>query len=392
MTRQSFRPEVERLETRAVPAGNVLVNVSASGAMSIVGDNASNSIRITQAEPGSGIFTVSGEDGTLVNGGGSYTNLRSVTRGVSINMRGGDDTVIIGAEPPSETALEFHNVVTPGDLEIRTGDGDDTVRIEYAHVMDDLEIDTGSGIDHVVVEYSTVDGDADVRTDGGADTVYLEWLSVAGDLDVRTGSDGDQVDIEYSDVGGNTRIRTDGGADSVSVYGSYFNQDVRVRTGDDGDFVYFTTGEGAPRTTIDGDLHIDTDGGSDEVELYAVRVAGDATIRTGSGDDRVYVTTGIVAPDSDIGGSLVIRTGRGDDFVRVEDTTVGGDTFISLGRGDDTLEVANSTFNGAFRARGRSNTTLEPGDVFVDCNNSYLGLYSVTGFEFIDECDDEEVG
>src|ERR1700690_4116414 len=82
----------ERLENRALLAGNVMVAVN-GGELDITGDNANNSIQVTQLT--SGAWKVTGI-GTHINGGTApftTSGADPVTADIVIKLRGGSDSV-----------------------------------------------------------------------------------------------------------------------------------------------------------------------------------------------------------------------------------------------------------------------------------------------------------
>src|SRR5262245_61024806 len=94
MTRYS----IERLEARALLAGNVQVFVDAKGNLNVVGDGQANGIQLNQF----GEFVIQGVDAggspTKVNGLDNDIAVFEVTgkHDIKISLGGGDDTVEVG--------------------------------------------------------------------------------------------------------------------------------------------------------------------------------------------------------------------------------------------------------------------------------------------------------
>jgi hypothetical protein len=184
----------ERLEPRALLAGDVVAFLDGSGNLIVIGDGAANGIDLDLF----GGFTVAGTDAggspTRVNGEPNGTATFTVTGegDIRLFLGGGDDLLEVGTRSDS--------VDTPDDLEIYGGSGDDDVRvIGDTNVGDDLEVRAGSGDDVVRIYSPDVADDLDVSTEGGDDAVTLYGANVGDDLLVRTGAGRDTVDVGFSD-------------------------------------------------------------------------------------------------------------------------------------------------------------------------------------------------
>ncbi|HKB35996.1 MAG TPA: hypothetical protein VKD72_06050, partial [Gemmataceae bacterium] len=134
------RPQVEPLETRAVPAGNVAAFLR-GGDLIVVGDRADNAVEIRVTD---GNLVVQGRDGT--------------------------DTTVNG-----DSRAVFEGV---------------------GRIADDLKVFLGGGNDLIDVLGVSVDGDVSIHADGfftkfvggrGDDQVLLDQLTIGGNLDVSTG-------------------------------------------------------------------------------------------------------------------------------------------------------------------------------------------------------------
>jgi hypothetical protein len=177
--------EVELLEARRLLAGNMRVEAE-HGDLEIRGDRFDNCIEITQDAMTHEITVTGCNDAhgnpTSINGApnGSFTTGGSVftmdtfsdeedffgegdvTDDIRINMRGGDDSVLISG-----------GVDVPDDLSIETGSGDDTVDLDDVIVGDDLRVETGSGNDHVDAEALTVNDRVHVELGSGNDALCV---------------------------------------------------------------------------------------------------------------------------------------------------------------------------------------------------------------------------
>ena len=103
---RSWPLRVERLEDRALLAGNVVVQVL-DGSAIITGDVQSNSIAIDQ--PGPNQFSITGNDSTTING--ESLVVVTATKDLQIDLKGGGDQV------------GLNGVHVARDVIITTGDG-----------------------------------------------------------------------------------------------------------------------------------------------------------------------------------------------------------------------------------------------------------------------------
>src|SRR6476620_320740 len=83
---------IEGLERRELLAGNVLVEVT-GGFLKVTGDSAGNHITIYQQT--NGRFNIAGLDDEVCTG--PTTNI--LARNITVNLGGGDDSVVIAAQP-----------------------------------------------------------------------------------------------------------------------------------------------------------------------------------------------------------------------------------------------------------------------------------------------------
>ena len=116
----------------ALANGNVSVGgVTPGGDVKINGDGGNNDVTVTQN--GNGTVTVTGNGGTTVNGGASHTTPTAVTGGVSVNTRGGDDTVTV----TGVTAVE--------DITVKDDIGTNNVTVTGSRASDKLKIKNSAG-------------------------------------------------------------------------------------------------------------------------------------------------------------------------------------------------------------------------------------------------------
>lgn len=185
-------PEIDlRFAAPLAQAGNVTAEVI-DGTLVVRGDSGNNEIIIEQLSEGR--FAIQGGAWTTINGrdtgwGAPYwlegipnplesgpIQIEGVTRGVSIEMGDGNDSVMLAGRSLPAT-------------EIETGAGNDSVSFYHGHLIvspyvilasywppgpamihGNLRVDTGSG-DDFVSPFAEVQGDAAIRTGSGADRI-----------------------------------------------------------------------------------------------------------------------------------------------------------------------------------------------------------------------------
>jgi hypothetical protein len=111
--------------------GDVMVGgVTPGGDLTITGDSEANDVTVTQNADGT--VTVTGNNGTTVNGQGSYTTPGPVTGKVKIEPKGGDDTTTVDG-------------VKTDDIEVKDQLGKNKVTIKNCKTKDELEIKNEDG-------------------------------------------------------------------------------------------------------------------------------------------------------------------------------------------------------------------------------------------------------
>lgn len=314
--RQSLRPqlgnlsaEVQFLEPRTLPAGTVTASVT-GGSITLNGDRQDNVIEVALTPDG--IF-VRGVDGTNIKLGvrtitdGSPLKLApgpTVTRDLVINLKDGDDAVLVYADSSSEDPVE---ALIGRNLKINTGRGSDTATVEVRDgtltIGNELNIELDADADFLLL-----DGNARVETDLPEQLEETENapLHVAGLAKVSGGSGDDVIAVVDFSTGGNVEIQTGHGDDTIGL------EDVLV---------------GANAV-------ISTGAGDDDVGIAYVTVLGRSNITTGSGDDRVGIYSGHAE------GDVIILLQQGNDTLAVDgDLSVGEDAQVILNGGNGRNET-----------------------------------------------------
>ena len=308
--------EIQQLETRALLAGNVLASINNSATVSIKGDNAANDI--TVAVDAGGMVTITGNNGTTINGNPDATFDPADLKNLRIDLRGGADklTVEVNADTTvsgyvrinTGTGKDVVSVVTTSQLtvskglSINLGSGDDALSIQGAAGLslgEAMKINGGSGNDAIaVVNEQQATGlttaqrkKVDVSVNGGAgdDQIALDDLDVGHNLTVSGGGGNDKMAIggtTATSVAGSARIRGGDGKDTLSVSGS---------------------------VTIDKRLALNLGAGADDlvvVDGATIRVTGNAKVKGGPGTDNGPDPATIA---TDFGGSAKVTGFEGTD-------------------------------------------------------------------------------
>ncbi len=209
------RPQVEVLEARDLPAGDVTA-ILFGGSLVVVGDHADNAVEVLIAD---GNLVVQGRagTGTTVNGG-----TRTVFEGVG--AIGGSLVAFLGG---GNDRLDVRGVAVGRDAVILAdrlfadfkGGGDDEVRVEQVTVGGDLIVSTDGGADAVVLDRSTVADDTLVTTGSGNDRFSLVAVSLGDRLVLDTGSGDDRAFLDPAAASGDVLIQTGSGNDNVILHG-----------------------------------------------------------------------------------------------------------------------------------------------------------------------------
>jgi hypothetical protein len=402
LARLPRRLRTERLEERALLAGDVSVFKSGT-TLVITGTNAANDVVVVgDAVPGSyhvfGIDADESGDDTLVNGElhdfteGSldFTGIRNI----AVNLKGGDDLFILtdvaatddpnrlnnvtidfgsgddygGLGGPAcsgelesdaiseaiadELANRLDTVAIYGALTALGGTGNDFFGERGVSVRRTQTINMGAGDDDVALmgEKEAIVGQTIVIHFGaGKADLEADGVELTGNLTVTAGNGINSmacVDIE-ADVDGNVVVALGAGQAMVEVYYAHVGKNLTITSGNASsrdaliDVDYVTVG----RVTT-----IVTGAGSDEVEIY--NLSTDVlSIVTGAGHDFVSIAVGNNngPPPESTARVAVINTGSGDDdvhfglLVAVEAAGVKFDYLtVLLCAGNDCLSIAGT--------------------------------------------------
>lgn len=174
--------EVERLEDRAMMAGNVSAWVS-QGTLYIRGDDASNGVIVRQVS--STTYTVTGTSGnyllwdsTRVNGSGSAQTFSGVYDDIDVSLNDGNDRIEFRGTSRSSP------IMLTDDLRITGGRGSDALYMENVRNRDPndrMVVDMGQDNDSVAMYYVTSRDYLNIFTGDGNDSVNFVGQSGFGD-------------------------------------------------------------------------------------------------------------------------------------------------------------------------------------------------------------------
>lgn len=248
---------VESLETRAL-LSNVTVSFK-GGDLIVKGDHQSNDIRVTST-PGSGT-SVTGHNGTTVNGGSSFMSYNAIDDDLRLSMGGGNNHVVVTAD-------------LPGTLQFKSSHGNDQFGVLYG-TYGSISAKTSGGNDMVVIVPQNVNGSVNVNTGHGNDGVGIAG-SISGSLTVNSGHGRDGVLFDGLATG-NLNLKTGSGQDEVFIRNTTANGNFKAHLGHGNDEMWIAQGSHQANSTIHGG------GGTDNVEQSTVVVNGERKISSVEG-------------------------------------------------------------------------------------------------------------
>jgi len=321
----------ESLETRILPAAVVAASRST---LNVTGDADASDLQIEQI---SGGVRVTALTGTIrVNGvdvaSADFTGITSL----NVRLGEGDDSVsVLGA-------LNLKNV------SINLGDGDNTLDIGAGmNVTGKLAVTGGTGADLVSLTGS-VGKSATFNLGLGNDELSLLGTSFSSTVSINTSAGADVITIDESlagvdaSFGNNLTINTGEDADTVSISNATTKK-VSLNTGDDADIVTLDT----------------------------VTAGGTLSLQTGAGDDDLTLRTVVQTQN----GSNVVNVGTGADDVVIETSSFQGNVSIELGTGIvNTLRIDDTSFLGTFTLNANGTAVAGVGDLIdIETNTSLTG-------------------
>ncbi len=183
-----FKPQMEQLESRETPAGNITVGVF-GGVLTIRSDDGSHAFNISGT--GQRSVAIRPDPGCTINGlAQDVVFVGGVTRGFDIQLGNGNDSVV------------FSGVDGRDYISINTGGGDDFVHmVNGTNSRHSTWVVTGDGNDVIIINGST----------------FREHLAI------EAGAGNDIVDLGPSnDFGGGLTFQGDVGVDTLALFNNRF--------------------------------------------------------------------------------------------------------------------------------------------------------------------------
>jgi hypothetical protein len=278
----SFASSIQQLEDRSLLSANSVHVFVQHGTLFIEGTGGDDSILIQQGNAGSESFSITGQNGTQVNGLTTAVAFTGVDRALRINLGGGDDTIVFDGTAGGVTIV--------GDLFIATGAGDDNVQLNKAHVQGHARLLTRGGDDTIDLNQNTFDGRVRAATGGGRDHVLVDDTTFGGPVNVSTGAGADQIDIERR---------------AASTGTTTFNGPVRLRAGSGNDRIQVGVAGNAGEQAIFNDKVVIRGGSGDDNLSFSANNTlngGDPVIRSVHELEAPVITAGL-AHDTAAGGT-----------------------------------------------------------------------------------------
>ncbi|MBL8793316.1 MAG: hypothetical protein JNM56_05380 [Planctomycetia bacterium] len=342
-TRRTFRPNVERLEDRTVPAGTLnltLVNGTLTiTAVSSANPALNNQSIVIQGDGTPGTFTIQGADGESINGPAGAGSLTGVTN-IKLNLGAGHDTVTIdGAQlagtltvngGSGNTSVILENAdSTFGSVRITNGMGNDLFQADAKlNVTGNLTVNNGHGDTKFLLNADTdIGGNLSITNTGGIDIFTSKaLLDVAGNLTMNNGAGTVRLLFDgTTEIGGNFSVINGYGGDTTD-----FNGSLKVA----GNLsLNYGTSDGWGNALIGGKVETVQLTGSSTKFNAPAEIGGNLTIRGQGGIDRV-VLDGVT-----VNGTTLFDLGAQDDVVILTDSTFVGRTTINTGAGNDRLTI-----------------------------------------------------
>lgn len=328
-----FRPSVEALEGRCVPA--LILGLDGSGRLhSVVAPDSSQTAGVTlTVQPGNTL--------TVAEGGTVYGTF-PVSRSLDVSL--GDNAAGF------VNRLDLNNSTLHANVRVELGD---------MPGVNQFRLTTGpAGNGTLDGNYSVQGGDtgSEFVVFGDFGQTAARTINVTGSVRIDMGGGGQDPNFGPPDavstvgtgppntvlnVGGNFTATgstllalrgTVGGNLSSDSSGKPVGQEVIL-------------GNYSHPFEVGGNVAIKTGDANDEIDLQAVMIKGNTNINTGGGDDLLLITTDVDLTSTiptRLGGNLFVDTGEGNDEVQILGLRAPeAHAQIFLGGGDDTFRIGS---------------------------------------------------
>jgi hypothetical protein len=357
-TRRRARLQVERLESRWVPATVQFV----SGFLFIrpsTGEAALN-LAVTQTAPNT--FSVKDGASTL----GTYAGV------ASLNITGGNgaDTVTV----------DLNGLAYTGSLTASTGNGNDTINLTNgsgtaASIGGNVTLLTGDGNDSVSIDAAgnalTIGGTVQLTDTAGSDS--LTFGNTAGGV---THIGGDVSAFGYDDV------RLSQGQNDV--YGG--NVAINLGSNPAPGSIAFREGSFSPFladvVTVSKSLTITASKGDETIALSGVNIGENLGVSLGDSvgtGNLVVMSNNLVTPTvTTVGGNATFTGGQGKNVFRIGGATYNGNVSANVGTGSDTIDLSGRASTPAQATIISGDLRITGGDGNITVADNLLGAAPIT--------------
>jgi hypothetical protein len=326
------------------------------GILTVTGDAANDNIAIVgTSNPGE--LTVTGRNGTLVNGvpDGS-TTIPGVSSDLRINLGDGTNVLAIdnayingaiaitsGAGADLVTLGEFNPVSPRNDLSINTAGGDDIVRLGVTRYTVFLaangSINVGEGNNQAALYGASSIRSTSIAAGAGDDSIYVYGFNA---------SDG-----SLSLVG-------EAGNNSLAVIASLGRFGIYLRGWDGTNSFYIQDSYAITGLTIVGDSGAPTSNASSSViTVSGCRLHSAQIVGTPGPDDMMIVGNNVsdAAPQASPRNTMILDGVGGDDDVQLHYNFILENLFARMGEGNDFLWLNANDIRGRAELDGGSERT-----------------------------------
>lgn len=401
MKKSSRQLSIIPLEDRTNPAGSINVSVIA-GDLIITGDGNPNGNQFTITETAPTSYSVSGQNGTIVN----VLATGAVTRDIKITLGSGSDSVTYSGS--------FNTTLR--DVIISPGFGNDTVsftnfiarNVTVNQPVNSVDSDTTSMNNPTISGNVVVNnqGGADVTTingrvagvvavnsrDGGDTTTVSNRISKSVTITNTTGVAGNAVNISASIGGALTINNPSPAASTVNINGAAISGVTKITNNSGGvtqtttnlvnslfsQAVSVTGGLGIDVVNVTGSIFAKTlaislsNGSGNGVSFNTSTVFGAVSVSAGTGNDSIISNTGA----NSFRSSVTLSLGSGNNVAEFSGANVSGNFSYTGTGGNDSFrtDIPNTTevFGG--------NITFNAGD---GTNELVLFGASTNSFTFV---------
>ncbi len=267
-----------QFEPRQLLAGDVSVSFSA-GVLDVTGDSLANEFQIV-GTPDGGV-TLNGIANTTVNNGNNPFVVASGVRQVNLRLGEGNDSI------------EIVGLVLSDRLNIDGQLGNDNVKIRDLNTSF-LIVDGGDGND--VLEFHNTFSRREIRILGqeGNDTVSITAMATDRNFHLDTGAGSDTIAINHLGVRKSIFLSAGAGDDTVMTTGEVYGYKTEIRLDDGNDTLGVLPTTNAATATFRRELDVKAGAGVDRVLLGQEVTSSRKTSLDGEADNDSLGTTGSV--------------------------------------------------------------------------------------------------